>query len=196
MNSSDATVPHAPRGSVAIEAVPAPKEGTDQGFTQGPNSDRSPSTGPKARRTGGTQSVSFPDDKGATLNLADSTRERLPIGLNWSEATIQRQIFNILNLRGVKGLVYWHPANEEPNARRRLWKAQQGVKAGIPDIQLYYRNKLYCLELKKLGGKATEAQFEMLDRFREQGAEVTIAFGYFDAIAWLERMKLLIGRTV
>jgi hypothetical protein len=128
---------------------------------------------------------------------------RLPTGLDarvfMTEDQIQRAVFQHINKRGAPGLIAFHPKNggiHQENVRQRITNAQMGVLPGIPDVIMYLGKQLYCLELKALKGKLSAEQQSIGHMFRTQGAITGVAFGLDDAIAWLERNNLLIGKTI
>lgn len=50
-----------------------------------------------------------------------------------------------------------------------------GVRKGLPDMVILWRDKCLWLELKAPGGYATEEQFEFIERARAAGQQASIA---------------------
>jgi len=102
---------------------------------------------------------------------------------NRAEQQIQRAVFQHIRARGVPGLFAFHCPNG--GYRTRLEGAVlkgMGVVAGVPDIILIDRAKVYGLELKVDGNK--------------RGATVAHAVGLDAALGQLEVWGLLRGRAV
>ena len=108
------------------------------------------------------------------------------------EAAIQRALVQHLYSRGISGLLFWHTPN---GGKRSIGEAANfkrlGVKAGVPDLLLYYNNQLFCLELKAPGGRATESQLAFLAHADAQGAYTATAEGLDRALATLEAWGLI-----
>jgi hypothetical protein len=109
-----------------------------------------------------------------------------------SEFKVQCAVADHLSKRGASGAVWWHTPNggERNRLDAALFK-RQGVKAGIPDILVFYRSKLYALELKADSGVVSDNQKEMLSALAREGAETGVAYGLNEALAWLEQRGLL-----
>jgi hypothetical protein len=110
------------------------------------------------------------------------------------EDSIQRSVIEHLRWRGVKGLVFLHPANGfyRTKAEAGIAKAM-GVVAGAPDLLLWLDGKSYAIELKSAAGRISDAQIDMLDRLSEAGVFTAIAHGLDRALAILEAWQLLKG---
>ena len=113
------------------------------------------------------------------------------------EQQIHRAVVQHLRQRGVKGLVYLHPAN---GGFRRLAEAKifsgLGVRPGASDLLLWHQGKSFALELKAPKGKPTEAQLQFLADMEKAGVRTCLAEGLDPALATLERWGLLRGRTM
>ena len=112
------------------------------------------------------------------------------------EATIQRAVFQHLRARGVRGLVAFHVPNggyRRP-AEAAIMKGL-GVVAGVPDIIAIRDGRVYAMELKAEGGRATDKQLACIAALREAGAFTCIAEGLDRALACLEAWGLLRGRA-
>jgi hypothetical protein len=112
------------------------------------------------------------------------------------EGQIQRAVFQHLRARAAAGVFAFHPAN---GGYRKPVEAAilkgMGVVAGVPDIIAIKDGRVFCLELKAEGGRATDKQLECIDRLREAGAIVAIATGLDEALRKLENLGLLRGHA-
>ena len=68
-----------------------------------------------------------------------------------------------------------------------------GVVPGTPDIIAIYQGRVYALELKSEGGRATATQLATIAALERAGAFTAIAEGLDRALAWLEARGLLLG---
>jgi hypothetical protein len=112
------------------------------------------------------------------------------------EQEIHRNVVEHLRWRGVKGLVFLHPANGGGRSpvEGAILKGL-GVIPGTPDLLLWHDGRAYALELKSAVGRISDAQTDMLDRLSEAGVFTAIAHGLDRALAILEAWGLLVGRT-
>jgi hypothetical protein len=109
-----------------------------------------------------------------------------------SEVAIQRDMFQHLRLRGVPGVFAFHPANggyRKP-IEAAILKAC-GVVAGLPDVICICQSKIYALELKAEGGRATPERLDAVAAMEAAGAHCCFAEG-LDRKAW----GLLRGRAI
>jgi hypothetical protein len=79
-----------------------------------------------------------------------------------SEGEIHASIVDYLNKAAPKGMVWHH----SPNEGKRGWKAQSwlkkaGVRAGWPDLEIFYRGRVLFLEVKSKRGITSDAQDEV-----------------------------------
>jgi hypothetical protein len=72
------------------------------------------------------------------------------------------------------------------------WRGAPGVFAYIFAV---YQGRCFALELKRSGGRLSEAQSAAHERLRSAGAEVAICYDLDRALAQLEAWGLLRGRT-
>jgi hypothetical protein len=108
------------------------------------------------------------------------------------EQELQRAIVQHLLWRGVPGMVFFHPANggwRSPAEAAIL--IGLGVRPGIPDLILIHESRVYGLELKSERGRLTPAQTEIHEQLIEAGATVATAWNVDQAVAQLERWRLL-----
>lgn len=109
-----------------------------------------------------------------------------------TEQQIQKAVFAHLRSRGTKGIVAWHPFSggyRKPK-EAAIYKGL-GVMAGLPDVMVIHRGNLYCLELKREGGRASEIQLQVISELSNAGAFTAIAEGLDRALACLSAWGLL-----
>lgn len=108
------------------------------------------------------------------------------------EEALQRAIVEHLHVRGVPGLVFWHTPNGggRSKAESGILKAM-GVRPGVSDLILVHRGKIFALELKAEGGRASEAQMKFLSDIDHAGAFTAMPTGLDAALATLEAWGLL-----
>ena len=114
------------------------------------------------------------------------------------EQAIHKAVIGHLRLRGVRGLVYFHcpmGAHYGSKAQGGMMKSL-GARAGVSDLILVHRSKIFALELKAPGGRATEEQLLFIADMERQGAFCAIATGIDQALKTLEIWGLLRGSTV
>jgi hypothetical protein len=112
------------------------------------------------------------------------------------EDAIQRAVFQHLRTRGTPGMFAFHPANG--GYRRPIEAAIMkglGVVAGVPDVIVIREGRVYGLELKAPGGRASAAQLETLAAMEAAGAYTCVAEGLDRALAVLEQWRILRGRA-
>jgi hypothetical protein len=123
-------------------------------------------------------------------DLAASERRRRP------EDAIQRAVFQHLRARAAPNVFAFHPAN---GGYRKPIEAAilkgMGVVAGVPDVLAIHEGRVYALELKAEGGRATPKQLEAIAAMEAAGAFTAIAEGLDRALAILEAWGLLRGRV-
>jgi hypothetical protein len=110
------------------------------------------------------------------------------------EDAIQRAVFDHIRVRGAPGLFAFHPAN---GGFRRPIEAKilkgLGVRAGVPDVIAIYQGRVYAMEIKAPGGRATAAQLEAIAAMEKAGAYTCVAEGLDRVLAVLEQWRLLRG---
>jgi len=113
------------------------------------------------------------------------------------EQEIQRAVFQHIRQRGVPGLVAWHTPNggKRKPIEAAIFKSI-GVRAGVSDVILVHKGKIYALELKAPGGRATEAQMQFLSDIDAAGAFTAMPASLDAALATLEAWGLLRGSSV
>jgi hypothetical protein len=121
------------------------------------------------------------------------------------EQAIQKAVFQHIRQRGVPGLVAWHTPNGAFYGGKRSGKgvaiqgsimAGLGVRAGVSDVILVLKGKIYAMELKAPGGRASEAQMKFLADIDAAGAYTAMPASLDAALATLETWGLLRGSSV
>jgi len=105
-----------------------------------------------------------------------------------SEDAIQRAVFEHLAVRGAPGVFAFHPANggyRRPVEAARL-KAL-GVRPGVPDVIAIHHGQVFAIELKREGGRPTDAQLQAIEDIRAAGGHAQVCYGLDCALAALER---------
>jgi hypothetical protein len=102
------------------------------------------------------------------------------------EFQIQSAVCNHLKLRARPGVLWFHIANQNRDARTGTMLKRMGVRAGAPDLLLIHEGRCYALEIKAPGGRLSEAQLEFLARFNEAGGHSACAEGLDRALAVLD----------
>ena len=110
------------------------------------------------------------------------------------EQKIHIAVADHLRRRGVPGLVRFHPANGGLRTKREasLLKAM-GVRAGVSDLILIHNNRMFAMELKAPGGRASAEQLAFLSEVDAAGAHTAMPEGLDAALATLEAWGLLEG---
>jgi hypothetical protein len=113
-----------------------------------------------------------------------------------TEFQVHSAVAEHLRLRAKPDVLWLHCANgERRDARTGAKLKHMGVLAGAADLLLWHNGNSFALELKRPGGRLSEAQLEFLARFAEAGGHTAVAEGIDRAIACLEGWQLLRGRA-
>lgn len=92
------------------------------------------------------------------------------------EEKIQRDVAKFLDAALPTDAVWWHTPNGGGRSKAEAGALKaQGVKPGVPDVVVFWRGKLICIELKAPGGYPSPAQKLMRDRLQAAGAEWFLA---------------------
>jgi hypothetical protein len=112
------------------------------------------------------------------------------------EQALQRAVINHLAVRGVPGLVYFHPANGgwRSPIEARIMKGL-GVKAGVSDLILLHKGRFVALELKAISGRLSAAQRQFLEDVEAAGGHALVAVGLDEALATLEDWGFVKGKV-
>jgi hypothetical protein len=112
------------------------------------------------------------------------------------EQAIQKAVFAHLRQRGAAGAFFWHPFSggfRRPK-EAAIYKGL-GAIAGLPDVMILHQGRLFCVELKREGGRLTDMQEQCLIRLREAGAMACHVHGLDQALRMLEGWGILRGRV-
>mgnify|MGYP001613861680 CR=1 FL=1 len=112
------------------------------------------------------------------------------------EQEIQKAVFAHLRQRAASGVFAFHVPNG--GYRRPVEAAIMksiGVKAGVPDIIAIHKGRVYGMELKREGGRATLKQLDTMAAMGAAGAFTCVAEGLDRALAVLEMWGLLRGKA-
>ena len=111
---------------------------------------------------------------------------------NQPEAALQRSVIQHLTWRARPGVFAFHVPNGGWRSRVEgaILKAL-GTVARRSRHHLHRRGPGYALELKAERGRLTDVQRVVHERLRAAGAEVAVAHGIDEALAWLEAWNLL-----
>jgi len=112
------------------------------------------------------------------------------------EDNIQRNLISHLEVRGVRGLMYWHtPLGGIRSKTEAAILKGLGTLSGLPDLFLLFRGKLFGLELKANRGRVSKTQTETLAQLEDAGCVTAVVHGIDAAIEQLERWGLLRGKV-
>lgn len=113
-------------------------------------------------------------------------------GIRRPEQAIHKAVAQHLRTRAVPGLVWWHTPNGGARSKVEgaIFKAM-GVRAGVSDFIFVHANRIFALELKAEGGRASEAQLKFLSDIDAAGAHTAMPSGLDPALATLEAWGLI-----
>lgn len=124
---------------------------------------------------------------GETVHHYREVRREKPRAPAPTEETVHRAIVAHLLHRSCPGVVWWHtPNGEARNAAIGGKLRGLGTRRGMPDLLFLRSGRLYALELKREGGKVSDAQRTMLMDMEAAGAVVAVSYGLDDALNRLE----------
>jgi hypothetical protein len=116
--------------------------------------------------------------------------------LGCSEDAIQRAVFEHLAVCSAAGVFAFHVPN---GGYRRAVEAARlkglGVRPGVPDVIAIHRGQVYAVELKREGGRATDAQLQAIEDIRDAGGHAQVCYGLDYALAVLKGWGLLRGHA-
>ena len=109
-----------------------------------------------------------------------------------TEEAIQRDVVRHLQVRAAPGTLYWHTPNGELRHKGTAGKLKaMGTLAGMPDLMLLRNGELYALELKRDGGRLSDAQRLRLEQLAAAGAQTAVAYGLDAALKVLKGWGLI-----
>jgi hypothetical protein len=111
-----------------------------------------------------------------------------------AESAVQRAVFQHLAARGC-GFSFHVPNGGWRSPVEAAILKGQGVRPGVPDLVVIKDGLPFALEFKAEGGRLSAAQSEAIERMREAGADVGVAFGLDEALRWLTEREILKGRA-
>ena len=111
-----------------------------------------------------------------------------------TEEDLQAAVVVHLKIRGARGLVFFHVPNAPRNAVMGARLKAMGMRAGVSDLILFHDERLYCLELKAPGKRATEEQLQFLTDMGEAGAFTCVCDNLDAALRVLSAWGLIVGK--
>ena len=112
------------------------------------------------------------------------------------EAALQRSVIQHLTWRARPGVWFTHvPLGGLRSKIEGAILRGLGTARGTPDLLIVADGKAHVLELKSASGRLTEVQRVVHERLRAAGAEVAVAHGIDEALAWLDVWNLLRRRS-
>ena len=112
------------------------------------------------------------------------------------EDAIHRTVVEHLRTRGVPNMVFFHVPNggKRSKVEAAILKGF-GVRAGVSDLIIIHRGRVYALELKAPNGRPTKEQMQFMSDLNLAGGFGCIAEGLDQAICVLECWGLLRGKA-
>ena len=107
--------------------------------------------------------------------------------MNRPEQEIQKLLFKHIRSRAMPGVFAFHCPNggKRSKIEASIFKGL-GVKAGIPDVLIFYRAQIFGLELKAGNGRVSPAQLATMNDMEVAGARVAVARSLDEALVTLE----------
>ena len=100
------------------------------------------------------------------------------------EDDLQAKLIEYLRWTLPVDAVAWHPPNGlkfSSTAQRRYIRL--GLRAGIPDVHIAWKGRLYCIELKSSTGRLSESQRQMIAKLTACGVPVEVHDDFDEAVA-------------
>ena len=112
--------------------------------------------------------------------------------MNRPEQEIQKLLFKHIRSRAMPGVFAFHCPNggKRSKIEASIFKGL-GVKAGIPDVLIFYRAQIFGLELKAGNGRVSPAQLATMNDMEVAGARVAVACSLDEALITLEYWGVL-----
>lgn len=107
--------------------------------------------------------------------------------MNRPEQEIQKLLFKHIRSRAMPGVFAFHCPNggKRSKIEASIFKGL-GVKAGIPDVLIFYRAQIFGLELKAGKGRVSPVQLATMNDMEVAGARVAVARSLDEALVTLE----------
>lgn len=103
------------------------------------------------------------------------------------EDDIQESVCTFLRWSLPVDATYWHVPNGGKRHRREAARmVRLGVRAGLPDLHIAYRGRLYCIELKTPTGQLSESQKQMIPKLVKCGVLVEVCTSLDEVVATLD----------
>lgn len=113
------------------------------------------------------------------------------------EQGLQLAVAQFLNMALPKDAVWFAVPNGgmRDAAEMQILK-RGGLKAGIPDLVIFYKKRGYCIELKSLEGVLSPAQKRVIDALKEARIPVSICRSVDEVQAQLDGWRIpVLART-
>ena len=111
--------------------------------------------------------------------------------VNASEEQVQRALAEYLAWNLKPGVMWTHMPSGGMRDRVAGAKLKaMGHHAGWPDLQFVFGGTILFLELKTVGGRVSDTQFEVHQALRAQGVTVRVAAGLDEALAIIDMWGL------
>lgn len=103
------------------------------------------------------------------------------------EQDIHRSVVAHLKERAMPGVFFFHPENggKRSAIEAKIFKGL-GVRAGVPDLIVFYRAQIFGLELKAGKGRVSPVQLATMNDMEVAGARVAVARSLDEALVTLE----------
>lgn len=109
----------------------------------------------------------------------------MPFTRHQEEYQIQIAIVRLLEMWCPPNIFWFHPFNKAKDAREGVIAKRMGMVAGVPDLIFFRDSAAFCIELKTVDGKLSDAQKKAHRRIKLAGIELHVAYGLADAITIL-----------
>lgn len=114
-----------------------------------------------------------------------------------NEDSIQRAVFQHITARRQPGLVAFAVPNGGARSRTEAAILKGlGVLPGVPDILLFFKGKVFALEIKTKDGRPTAEQVIVQEQLRAAGVIVKTVYGLNEALITLETWGLVRGKQM
>ena len=109
----------------------------------------------------------------------------------FSEFQIHKLVVERLQEFAAPGIFWFHPFNRAASPRQGKMAKDMGVVAGVPDLIIFQEGLCWCLEIKAIGGKLSNAQKATHEAINDAGIDVYTVSGYDEAIALFQAHGVL-----
>lgn len=98
-----------------------------------------------------------------------------------SEHNEQVMLINWFKMQYKQYIIFAIPNGGNRNVFEAKKLKDEGVLAGIPDLQIIADNKVIFVEMKTRKGKLSKVQKDLIPKIRKLGIDVIIGYGFEDA---------------